>query len=93
MNHANLSPQLTEPSSRHVTLTDIDKTLFRVVTTAKAREQAAREAARADRAFHAALVAAHRRGTSLRAIRDAAGGTISHEHIRRIVAAAQKGRS
>ena len=82
-----------DTASRHVTIGGMDKTLSRVVATAKAREQAAREAARADRAFHAALVAAHRRGTSLRAIRDAAGGTISHEHIRRIVAAAQKGRS
>jgi hypothetical protein len=76
-----------------VTISDIDKTLSRVVTTAKAREQAAREVARADRAVHAALVAARMQGASLRAIRDAAGGTISHERIRRIVAAAQKGRS
>ncbi len=73
----------------HVTIGDMDKTLSRVVATAKAREQAAR----ADGAFRAALVAAHRQGTSRRAIRDAAGGTISHEQIRRIVAAAQKGRS
>jgi len=67
----------------------MDKTPSRVVTTAKAQEQAAR----VDDAFRAALVAAHRQGASLRASRDAAGGTVSQERIRRIVATAQKGRS
>jgi len=66
----------------------MDKTLSRVAETAKARERAARELARADRAFRVAVLAAHKRGASLRAIRDAAGGTLSHEKVRRIVTAA-----
>jgi hypothetical protein len=62
--------------------------LSRVATAAKARQRAERELARSDRAFRATVLAAHKRGASLRAIRDAAGGTVSHEKVRRIVAAA-----
>jgi hypothetical protein len=69
----------------------MDKTLSRVTETAKARARAEREFARADRAFRAAVLAAHNQGASLRAIRDASGGTLSHEGIRRVLAAAQKG--
>lgn len=71
----------------------MDKTLSRVADTAEARKQAARDLSRANRAFRSAVLAAHKRGASLRAIRDAAGGTISHEQIRRILAAAQEGGS
>ena len=71
----------------------MDKTLSRVAETAKAKRRAERELARADRAFHAAVLAAHKRGASLRTIRDAAQGAVSHESIRRIIASAQEGGS
>lgn len=66
----------------------MDKALSRVATMAEERDRAARDLARADRAFRAAVRAAHKRGASLRAIRDASGGAVSHESIRRILAAA-----
>ena len=72
---------------------EMDKTLSRVADTAEARQRAARNLSRANRAFRSAVLAAHKRGASLRAIRDATGGTISHEQIRRIVTAAEEGGS
>lgn len=87
-------PRVTLLDSR-VTVSDnapMDKTLSQVAEAAKARESAEREFARADRAFRSAVLAAHKRGASLRAIRDASGGALSHEGIRRLLAAAQEGR-
>jgi hypothetical protein len=65
----------------------MDKTLSRVAAAAEAKRTAQRELARADQAFRSAVLAAHKRGASLRAIRDAAGGVTSHEGIRRILTA------
>lgn len=72
----------------------MDKTLSRVASAAKARRDAERQLAGAERAFRTAVLAAHKRGASLREIRDAAGRVVSHEGIRRIIGAAgQKGDS
>jgi hypothetical protein len=65
----------------------MDKTLSQVAAAAKAKRSAERELALADRTFRASVLAAHKRGASLRAIRDAAEGLISHEGIRRILTA------
>ena len=64
----------------------MEKELSRVAAAAKERDNAVRELDRADRAFRRAVLAAYNRGASLRAIRDAGGGTVSHEGVRRIVA-------
>ncbi|MGH2997827.1 MAG: hypothetical protein ACRDNM_00865 [Gaiellaceae bacterium] len=68
----------------------MDRWLSQVAETARKREETAKAFDRADRSFRAAIVAAHKQGLSLRAIRDAAGGAFSHEHIRRIAAAAAR---
>jgi hypothetical protein len=70
----------------------MNATLSRVAAAAKERKRAERELSRANRTFRSAVLAAHKQGASLRAIRDAAGGVTSHEGIRRIIAgAAQEG--
>jgi hypothetical protein len=68
----------------------MEKELARVAATAKERQGAERQLARADRAFRRTVLAAYKRGASLRAIRDASGRTLSHEGIRRIIAAAAR---
>lgn len=65
--------------------------LARIATAADARTCAERDLARADRAFHHAVLVTHECGASLRSIRDASGRAASHERIRRIVAAAKEG--
>jgi hypothetical protein len=84
-----LSHELTV-LSQDVTMRGMDKTLSRVADAAQARKSGEREFARTDRVFRAAVLAAHKRGASLRAIRDASGSAVSHESIRRIVAAAAR---
>jgi hypothetical protein len=86
-------PPIVTLLDRTVTMSDtppMDKTLSRVTETAKARARAERELARADHAFRSAVLAAHKQGASLRAIRDASGGLLSHEGVRRTVAAAAR---
>lgn len=69
------------------------KALSRVAEVSGRRKRVAADAARIDRAFKAAVVSARNQGASLRAIRDATGGTVSHEGIRRLLAAVEKGDS
>lgn len=53
----------------------MEKELRQVTRTAEARE-------RAEAALHEAIRAAHAAGASLRDIRDATGGRLSHESVR-----------
>jgi len=55
----------------------MDKELRHVTRTAEARE-------RAEATLHEAIRAAHKAGASLRQIRDATGGRVSHETVRQV---------